>query len=124
MGECVQLKECDFVRSFGDILNSEILQELRDRNSACGSHGRRLICCEKSAGSSVVSDQQLALTPMTHYAAPTVVQAPTDPTPFRFQGESVDHPNFNVFKNLKCGSSYSNRVANGIYQRCFFHTKT
>lgn len=111
MGECVQLNDCSFVQSFGDFLNSEILQELRDRNSACSSYGKRLICCEISES----SNQQLSLNPISLQtpAPPQIVQVTTDPTPTRFQGNHALHPKYNLFKDLKCGSSYSNRVANG-----------
>ena len=104
--------DCDFVKSFGDILNSEILDELRNRNSACSNYGRRLICCEKS----FASNQQLALNPVTQPSTTTterIVQDSLNPTPIRFQGDPTQHPNYNLFKDLKCGSSYSNRVANG-----------
>lgn len=116
MGECVQFNDCSFFQSFGDILNNEILQELRERNGACSNYGRRLICCERSDA----SYQQLALAPTTTQPLTTTTrpQVLMDSSTSTFEGDPITHPNYSLFKDLKCGlSSNANRVANGKDER-------
>lgn len=119
-GECIKFEECPFTRFFGDILNSEDIIEIRKRASVCSNFGKKLLCCEIATN----NDKRPSPDPVTRPAKPTV-QPITDvvisPT-LSPQGDPLLHRNYKLFKDLKCGSSYSNRVANGKFIR-FYDTR-
>lgn len=104
-GECVEFKECLFERSFGGFVSSEDIIEIKKRSAACNCSGKNLFCCEISNIKPATSIE-VTIPPQT--TASNIV-----PTTVSSQNDPLLHSNYKLFKDLKCGSTFSNRVAHG-----------
>lgn len=119
-GECVPYAECSFTRNVGELVSPEFLSEINKRAALCTKNG--LICCEKSLVSATTSSttqipRQSNNKPIYSLAnwflrfSTILIDAEVTP-----QADPTKHENFKIFKNLKCGPSSRNRVANGKYR--------
>lgn len=103
-GVCSPYLQCSFItKRQGNFLNPEELLEIRGRLEACRPYGRGLVCCEKTEEVVHISTE----TP----AAPDSPEATTSSSDVPI--DHTQHPKYSLFKDLKCGGSASNRVANG-----------
>lgn len=93
------IPECAFTSRLSDFVQESDLREFRDRVTACSSYGSRLMCCEKNTDSSTTRT--------------TITQQETTNRIQTSQGDPLTHPNHRFFKNLKCGLSLGDRIANG-----------
>lgn len=104
-------RECSYTNRPGEFLNPEELNEIRTRIYACTTYGRGLVCCEESHKISVTLPTiptTVESTTIVTSSRVTVLSSPmTDPT---------HHPNYRIFKDLKCGGSSLNRVAYGRWR--------
>lgn len=106
-GECVLFSDCPFANNIPDFLTSDTFNEIRERSNACN---RGSFCCERSRGSSVTPVPAITVTPQR------------ESVPSRIDGDLENHPNYRFFKDLRCGTSYTDRISNGEFNDLTNHS--
>lgn len=116
-GECVAFSNCAYAvnKQLSEFLTPEAFQDITDRGKACEKHGKGSgLCCEKSG-----------ILPSKPTPAVVHVQVPESTTAIASTPRPpvvnlLAHPNYKLFKTLKCGvSDPSDRIAFGWFGEIF-----
>lgn len=102
-GECVAFSSCAYAvnKQLSEFLTPEAFQDITERGQACEKqHGKGSgLCCEKS-GILPPKPTLAIITVKAPESTTTLAPSPRPPV-----ANLVSHPNYEVFKNLKCGVS-------------------
>lgn len=115
-GECVSFTSCAYAvnKQLSEFLSPEAFQDIRDRGQACAKHGPGSgLCCEKTGVLSAKPTPTVITVPATTTSPATSPRPPV--------ANLLAHPNYEVFKALKCGvSDPTDRIAGGWLGENYF----